>query len=183
MSKYGYDYVNGGFVGYEGVSADGKDFTDITIDRENSTVTAHYSDGTVYAVTADISNNGNTTTINSAFGTWTNAGTETDVPAKYSLMAMLLQAGSGSDGHPDKLSYTDDDTEYTLPEGITPLTGETFDTVTELWRAKTADEQDAAVVWGIGVLNKGADNEKVSRMIYTDGTWIDLTDFDSKFFG
>ena len=178
MSKYGYNFTGGGFLEYEGVSADGKHLGNITVDRDNSTVTVNYADGSVCTVTADISQNGNVSTITRAFGSWTNSGSVSDVPAKYSLLAMLLNGGSGDPVHPDRLTYTDDDPDYELPEDITPASGETFDTITETWYAKTAGGEDINVVWGVGILNKGTSDETAVRLIYPDFSQLELVGFD-----
>jgi len=92
--------------------------------------------------------------------------------------ALMIAAGLMKKGHPDKLTYTDNDTDYELPEGITKEENETFDTVKELWKAKTEDDEDRTVVWGVGILNKNQDNETVNRMIYPDGTQISLINFN-----
>ena len=94
-------------------------------------------------------------------------------------VALMIAAGLGGSEstHPDELIYTDSDPDYELPESITPLSGETFDTVTEIWKGETED-QDVRVVWGVGITSKDTDNEIVTRLIYPDATQMAINGFD-----
>ena len=93
------------------------------------------------------------------------------------LAVGLLLAGRGqANKHPDILEYIDD--EYERPEGITPETGETFDSITETWDSGGENEQ--TVTWGVGIIGKGTDSEIVNRMIYPDGTEISLINFNGE---
>lgn len=69
--------------------------------------------------------------------------------------------------HPDDLTYTDSDPDYVPPASV--QTGETFDTITETWADGSQD------VFGVGVLNKGADDETITRFIYPDGSEMTFT--------
>ena len=69
--------------------------------------------------------------------------------------------------HPDDLTYTDSDPDYVPPASV--QTGETFDTITETWADGSQD------VFGVGVLNKGADDETIIRLIYPDGSEMTFT--------
>ena len=88
----------------------------------------------------------------------------------FSAGFVLGRKGAGASGtHPDAVIYTDNDTAYEAPD---TAQGETFDTYTEAWT-----EDNERRVWGVGVFNKGAENEKVTRLIYPDKTYVVLVNF------
>lgn len=88
----------------------------------------------------------------------------------FSAGYALGYAGRNRTGtHPDSLTYTDSDQQYVPP---TPLTGETFDTITETYTALQIQR-----VWGIGVTDKGGSNETVTRLVYPDKSYCMLTNF------
>ena len=172
--KYKDNYFNGGFIAYEGVSSDGKEYDSITVDRDNSTVTVSYSDGAEYSVSADIITDGNVSEIINPAGSWRKrAGSAAaEVPAKDSFLAMLLAAGGSS--HPDVLEYEDGG--FTPPASVVPEQGETFDSITETW----SGAEPYSRVWGVGIIDKGLSTEIVNRLIYPDGSEISLINFSGE---
>lgn len=97
---------------------------------------------------------------------------------KETAVALMIACGGETPktGHPDILEYIDN--EYERPEGITPETGETFDSIVETWDSGGEDER--TVTWGVGIIGKGTDSEIVNRMIYPDGTEISLINFNGE---
>ena len=75
--------------------------------------------------------------------------------------------------HPDTVIYTDSDTGYRMPD---PAQNETFDTFTEVWESESL-EKTVRRVWGVGVVNKGKENERVTRLVYPDKTFVTLVNF------
>ena len=85
----------------------------------------------------------------------------------------ILFGRNGKRIPPDILTYKDDDPDYELPEDVPEVNGETLDSVTEYFA-----EKDVTRVWGIGVLNKGTDDETVNRMIYPAGHVLKIIGFN-----
>ena len=75
--------------------------------------------------------------------------------------------------HPDTVIYTDSDSTYSAPD---TAQNETFDTFTEVWN-NDDPEKIVRRVWGVGVLNKGKENERVTRLVYPDKTFVTLVNF------
>ena len=58
MAKYGYQYRNGGFLGYEGTSTDLKEYEEMSAewndDEDHVTITATFKDGNIKIFECDI---------------------------------------------------------------------------------------------------------------------------------
>ena len=91
-----------------------------------------------------------------------NPDSRTDFMTPETAVAMMLAAGGS---RPDSLVYTDSDPAYTPPETV--LSGETFDTITEVY-------SDERIVYGVGVTGKGTSSETVTRLIFPDGFYTTL---------
>ena len=79
------------------------------------------------------------------------------------------KGAGGTETHPNVILYTDNDSTFEAPD---TASGETFDTFTEIWT-----EDNERRVWGVGSFNKGTSNEKVTRLIYPDKTYVVLVNF------
>jgi len=98
-----------------------------------------------------------------------NTDGRTDFMTPETAVAMMLAMSSRpSEERPTSLVYTDSDPDYVPPETV--LSGETFDTVTEVY-------QDRAEVYGIGVTGKDTSSETVTRLIFPDGGYITLVNW------
>lgn len=78
----------------------------------------------------------------------------------------------GHCSHPQLVTYVEDDQDYEPPD---IRQGETFDTYTEKWIKE--DVVTRTHVWGVGVINRGADDETVTRLVYPDRTFVELEGF------
>ena len=164
--------LDGGMAYFPAVFlSNGKKLASVTADSGTHTVTAEFSDENVYSVTGRVSHSGNVTEITKLSALWNGA----DAPVNAAFLGLLPDS---SDVHPDRLTYKDYDPDYELPEDITPASGETFDTITETWYAKTDVDEDINVIWGVGILNKGTSGETAVRLIYPDFSQLELVGFD-----
>ena len=87
-----------------------------------------------------------------------------------SLLAMLLP--SGITRHPDRVTYTSNNSSYIFPD---PLLGETFDTYKEDWLEDNVVTYSQ--IYGVGIINRGQANEQVTRLIFPDMTFVSLINF------
>jgi len=90
-----------------------------------------------------------------------NTDGRTDFMTPETAAALMIAAGK----RPDELIYTDNDPGYVPPAA---QSGETFDTVTEVYG-------NAGIVYGIGVVGKGTNSERCTRIIYPDKSFTTLT--------
>ena len=74
------------------------------------------------------------------------------------------------DSHPVDSEYKENDEDYVKPASV--QTGETFDSITQTYSDGTKE------IYGIGILNRGEDNEVVSRLVYPDKTSMTFTGWE-----
>lgn len=78
--------------------------------------------------------------------------------AVYAVVAAMQEK-------PSALEFVEDDEDYTLPAGVTPQTGETFDTI-------TATVNSIDKVYGLGKIN-----DVYTRIVHPDGDVTTLSGF------
>ncbi len=88
------------------------------------------------------------------------------------LMLGFALNKNGKCDHPTRTTYVENDANYVPPD---VRAGETFDTYTEVWVKENVVVRQH--VWGIGMFNRGAINETVTRLIYPDRTYVEFVGF------
>ena len=155
---FGFDEQSGGYFPFQGVMSNAKQID--TIEITGNTVTIKYNDNNEYSASADVEKNSGIVTIKNLSESWNNNYAKNGI-AMESLLAIIFK-----NAHPISLEYRTNS--YTVPTGITPASGETFDSIVETWGQNKTD------IYGVGLINRGQANETVTRLIFPDASYITL---------
>lgn len=173
---FGFNAQSGGYFPFQGVMSNGKPIKDIKVNSNSATIT--YVDDELadenkvkYFVSADVVKKGENTEIkniseNWGSNLWSNNYSADNIGME-SLLAMIAH-----NAKPISLEYKENS--YTVPTGITPATGETFDSIIETWGTDEETLQPITSIYGIGVLNRGQATETFTRLIFPDASFITL---------